>query len=157
MHNFSPQSKVWIYQAERRLTADEQILIHKKAENFLGEWTAHGKHLLAKIDIYHNQFLVLFVDESQANASGCGIDKSIHFFQQIENELSINLMNRLLVAYKVKNEIVTCSLKDFEAKVESGEITADNIVFNNLVSTKAEFDTAWEIPLSKSWHNKLLV
>ncbi len=157
MNNFIPESKVWIYQADRELTDQEVVLIKKDAITFIDNWTAHGKLLKSQLEIFYNRFLVLFVDESQANASGCGIDKSIHFFQNLEKQLNINLMNRLLVAYKINDEVKTCSLSNFEKKIESGEITPETIVFNNLVSTKAEFESNWEIPLKDSWHSKMLV
>lgn len=157
MNNFIPESKVWIYQADRALTEQEVVLINKDALTFIDNWTAHGKLLKSQLEIFYNRFLVLFVDESQANASGCGIDKSIHFFQNLEKQLNINLMNRLLVAYKINDEVKTCSLSNFEKKIELGEITPETIVFNNLVSTKAEFESNWEIPLKNSWHSKMLV
>jgi hypothetical protein len=34
--------------------------------------------------------------------------------------------------------------------LENGKINDDTIVFNNLVSTKAEFETNWETPLKDS-------
>lgn len=157
MKDFSEESKVWIYQSDRVLTDNEIAFINENAKRFLDVWTTHGKHMKAHIEVIYNRFLVLFADESQAEASGCGIDKSIHFFQQIERSLGINLMNRLLVAYKENDEVKSCSLHAFEKKIESGEISGDTIVFNNLVSTKAEFLSAWEIPLKNSWHSKMLV
>jgi hypothetical protein len=131
--------------------------IKNKASIFITNWTAHGKLLKAKIEVYYALFVVLFVDETQADASGCGIDKSVHFFQSLEKELGINLMNRLLVAYKENEEVKSNSLYSFEKKLASGELNSDTIVFNNLVQTKAEFETQWELPLKHSWHKKMLV
>lgn len=157
MNDFSPQSKVWIYQSDRILSESEVEQIKNKSSLFISNWTAHGKLLKAKIEVYYALFLVLFVDETQADASGCGIDKSVHFFQSLEKELGINLMNRLLVAYKENEVVKSISLYNFEKKLESGELNSATIVFNNLVQTKAEFDTQWEIPLKNSWHKKMLV
>ena len=157
MKDFSADSKVWIYQSDRALTESEVAFVNENAKRFIDAWTTHGKHMKAHILVFYNRFLVLFADESQAEASGCGIDKSVHFFQQLERSLGINLMNRLLVAYKEQDEVKTCSLHAFEKKIESGEITADTIVFNNLVSSKAEFLASWESPLKQSWHSKMLV
>ena len=156
MKNFSPSSRVWVYQADRALNENEVQQINTKATAFIADWTAHGKLLKSHLEIFYNRFLVLFVDESQAGASGCGIDKSVHFIQQLEKDFNLNLMNRLLVAYKDGDEIKSCSLHTFETKMERGEITVNTIVFNNLVTTKQEFDTNWEIPLQQSWHYKKL-
>jgi hypothetical protein len=80
MNTFSPDSKVWIYQSNRVFTEAENKLILDKATSFISDWTAHGKLLKASINSYYNRFLVLMVDETQANASGCGIDKSAALF-----------------------------------------------------------------------------
>ena len=157
MKDFSPLSKVWIYQSDRVLSESELVFIKSNAEKFIADWTAHGKLLKAHLEIFYARFLVLFVDETQADASGCGIDKSLHFFQQLEGDLAITLMNRQLVAYKENGEVKTIAISAFEKKLESGEITADTIVFNNLVTTKESFDSGWEIPLKNSWHSKMLV
>ncbi len=154
MKDFSPLSKVWVYQADRTLTEIERNFVTAEAQAFIADWTAHGKLLKAKLEVYYNQFLVLLVDETQADASGCGIDKSVHFIQRMEQHLKINLMNRLLVAYKENDQIKTCSLVDFEKKFENKEVNSETIVFNNLVGNKLEFESNWEIPLSKSWHSK---
>ena len=34
-------------------------------------------------------------------------------------------------------------------------VTGDTIVFNNLVNTKIEFETAWEVPAKDSWHKHM--
>lgn len=157
MNDFSPQSKVWIYQSERLFSDAEIELIKNKADLFISNWTAHGKLLKAKIEVYYGLFIILFVDEAQADASGCGIDKSVHFFLALEKEFSVNLMNRLLVAYKDNGTVKSISLSSFENKLAAREINEDTIVFNNLVQNKAEFESHWEIPLKNSWHNKMLI
>jgi hypothetical protein len=157
MSNFSPLSKVWIYQSDRFFTEEELDYLTKKSSDFITAWTAHGKLLKAELKIYYKLFLVLFVDETEANASGCGIDKSVHFFQQMEKDLKVNLMNRMLVAYKENELVKICSLNDFEKKLASNEVNSETVVFNNLINNKAEFDAAWEIPLKKSWHSKMLI
>ncbi len=157
MIDFSPLSKVWIYQAERPLTSSEIAHINNAATAFIADWTSHGKLMKATIISRYNLFLILMVDETQADASGCGIDKSVRFFQQMEKDFSINLMNRLKVAYKAGEEVICTSLAAFEKKIESGEINGDTIVFNNLVQTKSDFESNWEVPLHSSWHAKMLV
>ena len=81
---FSSHSRVWIYQSDRKLTADEVVQIQMNLDNFTRSWTAHNNQLKAKAEIRYNRFLVLIVDESQAGASGCSIDKSVNFMKQLE-------------------------------------------------------------------------
>ena len=153
----SSDSRVWIYQSNRQFTIEETAEIKEKAEGFIETWTAHGQLLKAAVEIFYNLFIVIFVDEKQATASGCSIDDSVDFIKEIEKTFSTSLFDRMIVAYKKENKIFTCKRNEFEKLLAEEAINNKTIVFNNLVNTKSEFETNWEIPLAKSWHQQLLV
>jgi hypothetical protein len=150
--NISEHSRLWIYQADRILTAEEVLQIQQKLDAFTSQWLAHGHELLALGEIRHNQFIILSVDEQQAGATGCSIDKSVKLMLELELEFKINLFDRFIIAYRDGEEIKTCNRSEFEERLRSGEITADTIVFNNLISTRKALETNWEIPMKNSWH-----
>lgn len=150
-------SRVWIYQSDREIKDIEVNEIRRKAAMFLMEWTSHGNVMKATIDVLYNRFLVVVVDETAASASGCGIDKSVKFMQQLEQDYGLNLFDRMLVSYRGKDTIIqTTKLYTFEQMMERGELTADTIVFNNLISTKEDMQTKWEVPVKKSWHARMI-
>ena len=68
---FSENSRVWVYQADRELTNDEVLQAQILLDNFTTGWTAHSNQLKAKGEVRYNRFFILIVDESQAGASGC--------------------------------------------------------------------------------------
>lgn len=149
-------SRVWVYQSDRAFTSTDVEAIDQKIKAFLANWTAHDQALLASYEIRYDRFIVMMIDEKQAAASGCSIDKSVHFIQNLEKELNFSLMNRMLFAYKTAGNVSVVNRTIFEEKMEKGEITADTIVFNNLVQSKIDLDTKWEVPLKESWHKALL-
>jgi len=149
-------SRVWVYQSSRILNSDETQRIKREAKVFLNQWAAHGKSLLAAIEVFYCHFIVIIVDEEKASASGCSIDSSFKFIQKLESGFEISLLDRLLIAYRKNKEILVCRIDDFENKIKSGEINENTIVFNNLVDTKKAFDTQWEVLLKDSWHRKML-
>jgi hypothetical protein len=152
------RSKVWIYQSDRNLTVQEIDEIKKKSAMFLIDWSSHGNMMLATIDVLHNRFIVVLVDEDAASASGCGIDKSVRFMQQLEKDYLLNLFDRLLVTFRDPNGIIRgTKLQEFEQLVEKGVLNGDTVVFNNLVGSKEEMLSLWEIPMKKSWHARMLV
>lgn len=151
-------ARAWIYQSNRVLEPQEIAEIKRRAAVFLLDWTSHGSWMKACIDVLYDRFVVVLVDETVASASGCGIDKSVHFIQQLEKEMNLVLFDRLLVVYRDANkEIRTARLPEFEQLAASGKIGPDTIVFNNLVATKEEMETKWQIPMKKSWHARMLV
>ncbi len=152
---FSENSRVWIYQADRQLSDEETQQIQQHLNAFSAQWTAHNNQLKAAGEVRYKRFLILIVDESQAGASGCSIDKSVHFMKQIEQAFGINLFDRFNLAYRQSNEVLSLPRNAFEAKLASGEINSDTIVFNNLVPTFKELQTKWEVPFKDSWHMQL--
>jgi len=149
-------TRVWIYQSNRPLTKTEVKSIKEQGVAFILRWSAHGAKLNAAFEVFHNQFIALFVDEAQAKASGCSIDKSVRLIKQFETEFDILLLNRDLVAYMNNEQVVTCTREEFVELVKLGQIKDSTIVFNNLVSNKDEFDNKWMLPLKDSWHFELI-
>lgn len=150
-------SRVWIYQSDREIKDIEVNEIRRKAGMFLMEWTSHGNVMKATIDVLYNRFFVVAVDETAASASGCGIDKSVKFMQQMEQDYSINLFDRMLVLYRdAETKIQQTKLYTFEQMMEKGELNSETIVFNNLISTKEDMQSKWEVPVKKSWHARMI-
>lgn len=155
--NMPPHSRTWIYQSGREFSKQETAEIKIRSTQFIDQWTSHGKTMNAAIELIYNRFIVVCVDEQTAPASGCGIDKSVHFIQQLEKDLSLTLLDRMNIAYKKDDKIISCSASEFETKIQNGEINDDTIVFNNMVTTKKELESSWEIRLKNSWQAKFLV
>jgi len=151
--SFSPQSRVWIYQSDRKFTSIEETEILNKLAAFTNQWKAHGNELLAKAEIRYGFFIILTVDESQAGVTGCSIDSSVRLIKEIEQEYHVDLFNRFNIAYKVNEEVVVNSKEDFETLVNIKQVTPETVVFNNMVQNLAELESKWEVPFKNSWHS----
>ncbi|PTQ92946.1 hypothetical protein C8P68_11077 [Mucilaginibacter yixingensis] len=152
---FSENSRVWIYQADRQLSEGETRRIQTQLDAFTTNWTAHNNALKAMAEVRYNRFLILIVDESQAGASGCSIDKSVRVMKDIEQEFNINLFDRFNLAYRAGEEILSASRAQFEELIKQQNINAQTTVFNNTIQTLADLHTKWEVPFKDSWHQQL--
>ena len=152
---FSENSRVWVYQSDRKLSDSEALQIQILLDNFTTGWTAHNNQLKAKAEIRYNRFLILVVDENQAGASGCSIDKSVHFMKQVESQFNINLFDRFNLAYREGNEVLSAPRHVFEGLLKKGSISTNTVVFNNTVKNLNELETKWEVPFKDSWHIQL--
>lgn len=149
-------ARVWIYQSDRKLTDAEVQHIEKAAEVFLKDWNTHGTKLSAGLVVIYNRFIVLAADEAVVAASGCSIDSSVRFLKTIAQELNIDLFDRLNIAYRNSTgEVVTLKMAAFEAAIQSGEITKETVVFNNLINTWDDLKSKWEVPALSSWHARM--
>ncbi len=157
LNSMPPQARAWVYQSNRILSDAEVNTIKNSGEAFIAQWSAHGASLKASFEVLHNLFVVIMVDEQQAMASGCSIDKAVHFVKELEQQLNLNFFDRMQVAYREGNTIKTCSLSAFEKLASQNLVNENTIVFNNMVTTKSSFDTEWEVPLKNSWQSRVLV
>jgi len=158
-------SKVWIYQANQLLTEAQVDGIKEDLYHFLDQWTSHNSRLYTYGNVFHSRFIAIFVDERYAGASGCSIDKSVHFIQSLEKKYNISLLERTEVAYMEKlqdddgedNSLIhTLPLQQLKEAYRSGEVQNQTWVFDNLVKTKEEFLKRWVLPLEQSWHKRFV-
>ncbi|HBK71135.1 MAG TPA: ABC transporter ATPase, partial [Flavobacteriaceae bacterium] len=149
-------SRIWVYQADRTLTEQEVTQISKKLVVFVSNWKRHGDDLKASFKVEYNQFVILAVDENYNDVSGCSIDASVHLMREIEKELNVDMFDKMKVTFKDGVNINTISLADFKTYAKQQKINANTVVFNNMISSKADLINAWEIEVGKSWHAKFL-
>jgi hypothetical protein len=95
--------------------------------------------------------VVLAVDENHNQASGCSIDASVRFVQELEKHYNLSLFVRTEVAYLEGETVKTASVKDMKQQVSEGVIKADTTVFNNLVANVGELNSQWKTPAESTW------
>jgi len=154
--NLPDDSRIWIYQANRKLSDDEVAQITNLTQDFLTQWTAHGSDLEAGLEIKYNRFIVLGLNQANASASGCSIDASVHFIQSLEKKFDVDLLDKMNVTFYSGDYIAYKPLADFRKMVKDKSVSKNTVVFNNLVNTKAEYLENWEVPAHESWHNRFL-
>ena len=152
----SDESRIWIFQSNRLISDLDIESLEKQIEVFLSSWTSHGNQLMVASKIKYNLFIIIALDQSCSTASGCSIDKLVSFIKNIENEYQISLLDRLDISFRYKNKISVLRLDAFKRKILEKKINNDTIVFNNLINLKSDLTDNWEIPLNRSWHQKLI-
>jgi predicted GNAT family acetyltransferase len=152
--NLPEDSKIWIYQSNRKLSDDEVSSITTQCQEFVENWAAHGTSLEASFLLKYNRFIIFAVNQEVQQATGCSIDASVHFIQKLEQEFQIELLDKMNVTYRIGEHIAHKTLIDFKKMAKEKAVTANTIVFNNLVNTIEEWQDFWEIPASESWHSR---
>ncbi|HAI40467.1 MAG TPA: ABC transporter ATPase [Maribacter sp.] len=149
-------SRVWIYQCNRSFSDVEITEISSDLDAFLTSWTAHGNDLNAGYEIKYKRFIIIALDQSTQGATGCSIDASVRFIQELERKYNVMLLDKMNVSYKQGEFVAYKSLLDFKAMAKQKAISKNTIVFNNLVANKGEYLEHWEVPASESWHARFL-
>jgi len=149
--DYTPFSKVWVYQSSRLFTISEALQIEQILEDYTTSWQSHGAPVKGYANLLFGQFIVLMADETTAVIGGCSMDTSIHMIKEIEQLCKVNMFDRQTLAFVVKDKIQLLPLSQVNYGMEYGFLTADSLYFNNLVSTKDELLNNWMIPIKDSW------
>jgi hypothetical protein len=144
-------SKVWVYMSNHSFTEEEATALQNDADEFANSWDSHGIKLKAEIKVLFNQFVVIAVDETQKDASGCSIDKSVAFIKSQELKQGVNFFDRMLIPFVIEDKIILIKLSEIESKVKEGFITPETLMFDNLVNNLEKLKTDWIKPASESW------
>ncbi|TAE67875.1 MAG: hypothetical protein EAY68_05020 [Bacteroidetes bacterium] len=149
--HFSPDSKVWIYQADRLLGIHEVFTADELLQEFVAGWKSHGAPVQGFATIVFGQFIVIMADETATGVSGCSTDSSVHVVKKIEQELKLPFFNRTLLAFLINDKVQTLPLNQVGYALTNGLLHPTTTYFNNLVSTKEQFLTQWMQPIHQSW------
>ncbi|WP_348800070.1 ABC transporter ATPase [Flavobacterium adhaerens] len=152
--NLPVESRVWIYQSNRKFSDAEFSEIENDLQSFLNEWAAHGTSLESSYLLKYNRFIILAVNQEVQAATGCSIDSSVEFIQSLEKKYDVDLLDKMNVTFKVGEHIAHKPLIEFKKMVKDKAVTENTIVFNNLVNNIEEFNVAWEVPAADSWHSR---
>jgi hypothetical protein len=149
--DFAGNSRVWIYQSPRLFSLSEALAIEEMLEAFARDWKSHGVPVKGYGNLFYGQFIVLMADETATGVSGCSTDSSVRLVKEIEQRFGVNLFDRLMLAFRIKDKVQMIPLSQLPYALENGFINEETPYFNNTVQTKAELEAKWLIPLKDSW------
>ncbi len=112
--NLPDESKIWIYQSNRKFSDEEMAEIETDLKAFVESWAAHGTGLEASYQLKYNRFIILAVNQEVQNATGCSIDSSVQFIQDLEKKYSVDLLDKMNVTFKLGEHIAHKPLIEFK-------------------------------------------
>ena len=154
--DFHEASRVWIYQGSRMFSLSEALQIEDMLNDFVANWQTHGDPVKGYANLFFGQFIVLMADESAAGVSGCSTDSSVRVIKEIESRFNVQLFDRQMLAFVIKDKIQLLPLSQLSYAVENNFINEDSLYFNNIVLNKTALENNWIIPVKESWLAKRL-
>jgi hypothetical protein len=148
---FDDFSRVWIYQSSRLFTLQEAFQIEDMLNAFVATWNSHGVRVKGFANLFFGHFIVLMADERSSQVSGCSTDSSVHFIKEIEKRFAVQLFDRQLLAFYIKDKVQVLPLSQLASGISQGLVLPETLYFNNTVLTKKELENKWIIPLKDSW------
>jgi hypothetical protein len=149
--DFHGSSRVWIYQSNRLFSLHEALQIEDILKNFVTGWNSHGTPVKGYANLFFGHFIILIADESGHGVSGCSTDSSVRMIKDIEQTFNVNLFDRLLLAFLVKERVQMIPLEQLSYALQNKFLEPTSIYFNNTVQTLDQLKNDWLIPIRESW------
>jgi hypothetical protein len=149
--HFDASSKVWIYQSSRLFTINEALEIEVLLDNFVQSWNSHGTPVKGFATLLFGQFIVIMADETATGVSGCSTDSSVRVIKQIEEAFNVQMFNRQMLAFIIKDKIELLPLSQIDYAITNKYISPETKYFNNTVATKEALLNNWIVAVKDSW------
>jgi len=147
------QSRVWVYQANRPLLADEMEQISSFLTHEMNAWAAHGSPLNASFEIRFNQVVIVAVNEDVNEASGCSIDASTRWFKSLGEMLNVDFFDRQIA--KIQGEQISLipitSIKDF---ILNANLSEEDFIIPPQTADLGQYRNQWLQTVRQSWLKK---
>jgi hypothetical protein len=145
------RARLWIYQADRKLTEVEEQMIAEELQVFCALWVAHGNSLNTSFRIERSQFLILAVDEGVTGASGCSIDGSVRLLKSFHDRMGIDFLSHSKVPFLIEGEVKLIPVRELKDAFTAGILGSDTPTFHMLAATKEVWERNWIISAEKTW------
>ncbi|MCL7764127.1 ABC transporter ATPase [Polaribacter sp. Z014] len=149
-------AKVWVYPSSRKFYPNEIEGIESKVKEFLENWKSDDENFKVSYKFLYNRFIVLFANSENSNLTNADVDASVSFILGLQQEYKVELLDKMNACFKQGEFVQYKDLKDFKKLLKNKAVTAKSIIFDNLITTKVDFDNNWEIPIEESWYNRYL-
>jgi hypothetical protein len=145
-------ARVWIFASDRPLGRDESQVLLEEVDRFLDQWKAHGASLRSAREWRDDRFLVIGVDPTAEQASGCSIDGLFRGLQALERPLATVLIAGGRVFYRdAKGHPQVALRKEVPVLFENEYLTSETPVFDTSLTDAASYRTRFERPLRDTW------
>jgi hypothetical protein len=155
--NALPDSaRVWVFGSDIPVTGAPADTLLAEVDQYLSTWKAHGFPLKAARDWLDDRFLIIGIDPTAEQASGCSIDGLFRQLQQVQRTIGAQLVGGGRVFYRDSTGATQSTTRaEFSELKAKGVIGSDTPVFDTSVTRLDDWKAKFERPLAKSWAAQL--
>jgi len=153
--DFNAGSKVWIYQSSRLFLISEVLEMEEMLQQFVAGWKSHGAPVKGFANIFFGRFIILMADETNTGVGGCSTDSSVHLIQEIEKKYQVDMFNRQMLSFIIKDKIEQLPIAQVAYAIENNFIDENSLYFDNSITTKKQLLSEWITPAGNSWLKRM--
>jgi hypothetical protein len=145
-------ARIWVFGSDVPVTGAPADTLLAEVDQYLASWKAHGFPLKAARDWRDDRFLIIGIDPTAEQASGCSIDGLFRQLQQVQRTIGAQLVGGGRVFYRDATGATQATTREeFGALKAKGAIGSDTPVFDTSVTRFDDWKAKFERPLAKSW------
>ena len=145
-------ARIWIFGSDKPLTGAVADSVLAEVDSYLDQWKAHGFPLRAAREWRDNRFLVIGIDPTVEQASGCSIDGLFRALQQLQKTIGAQLVGGGRVFYRDDSGATqSVAREEFSTLASAGKIGPKTPVFDTSLTQLDAWRSRFEKPLSESW------
>jgi hypothetical protein len=145
-------ARIWIFGSDKPLTGAVVDTLLAEVDSYLDTWKAHGFPLRAAREWRDNRFLIIGIDPTVEQASGCSIDGLFRSLQQLQTTIGAHLVGGGRVFYRDASGATHAVARDeFSTLASSGKIGPQTRVFDTSLTQLDAWRSKFEKPLAESW------
>jgi hypothetical protein len=149
-------ARIWIFGSDKPLTGAVVDTLLAEVDGYLDQWKAHGFPLRAARDWRDNRFLIIGIDPTVEQASGCSIDGLFRSLQQMQKSIGAQLVGGGRVFYRDGSGTThSVAREEFSMLASSGKIGPETPVFDTSLTQLDAWKSKFEQPLAESWAAQL--
>ncbi|MEO5568146.1 MAG: hypothetical protein ABIR92_06625 [Gemmatimonadaceae bacterium] len=145
-------ARIWVFGSDAAITGAVASSLLAEVDSYLDQWKAHGFPLRAAREWRDNRFLVIGIDPTAEQASGCSIDGLFRALQNMQKTIGTQIVGGGRVFYRdASGATQSVPREDFSSLSSSGAIGPRTPVFDTSVTRLDDWRSKFEKPLAESW------
>jgi len=145
-------ARIWIFGSDKPLSGAVADTLLAEVDSYLDQWKAHGFPLKAAREWRDNRFLIIGVDPTVEQASGCSIDGLFRSLQQMQKSIGAQLVGGGRVYYRDDAGATHSVPRDeFSTLTSTGKIGPKTPVFDTSLTRLDSWRARFEQPLAERW------
>ena len=146
-------AKVFLYPSNKKFHPELLSEIETKVNNFVTQW-CDKNDIEAGFDIKHQRFIIIAINNTKPITTNI-IDELVSFIFTLQLEHEIELLDKLNVCFKQGEFVQYKEVKEFKKLIKNKSVNKNTIVFDNLINTKEELESDWELPAEDTWYARM--
>jgi hypothetical protein len=145
-------ARIWIFGSDRPLDGAVADSVLAEVDAYLDQWKAHGFPLRAAREWVDDRFLIIGIDPTVEQASGCSIDGLFRALQNLQKSTGVQIVGGGRVFYRdAAGATQSVTREEFSGLTASGKVGSQTPVFDTSLTRLEDWKASFEKPFSESW------